>query len=78
MKVERFNAKPLSPEELRELERLRVLIERMIAGGYVTGVEVETIKAQIRADGKVLVEEIELYQHLVWDKIQEGEIEYRW
>jgi hypothetical protein len=45
---------------------------------YVTADEMNAIKARISADGKVLFEEIELCQKLVWDKIQKGEIEYSW
>ena len=78
MKMERPNAKPLSLEELQDLEKLRAMVERAIADGYVTADEMNAIKARIGADGKVLFEEIELCRKLIWDKIQKGEIEYGW
>jgi uncharacterized membrane protein YebE (DUF533 family) len=78
MKMESPNSKPLSPEELQDLETLRAMLERAIADGYVTADEMDAIKAKMGADGKVLFEEIALCQKLVWDKIQKGEIEYAW
>jgi uncharacterized membrane protein YebE (DUF533 family) len=78
MKIERFNVKPLSPEELQDLEKLRTMLEQAIADGYVTADEMSAIKAQMSADGKVLFEELDLCQKLVWEKIQMGEIEYSW
>lgn len=78
MKMERPDAKPLSPEEIRDLEKLRIMLEQAIADGRVTAEEMNAIKARINADGKVLFEELELCQKLVWDKIQQGEIEYGW
>lgn len=78
MEITRPNAKPCSPEELKDLEKLRILLEQAIADGVVTGSEMAVIKAQINADGKVLFEELDLCQQLVWDKIQKGEIEYTW
>jgi hypothetical protein len=79
MKMERPNPQPLSPEELQDLEKLRTLLEQAIADGYVTADELNAARARIMsADGKVLFEEIELLQQLVWDKIQSGAIEYSW
>ncbi len=78
MKMERPNAKPLTPKDLQDLDRLRTMLEQAIADGYVTGDEMNLIKAHIAADGKVLFEELELCQRLIWDKIQKGEIEYGW
>ncbi len=78
MKMERPNAKPLSPEELEDLEKLRVILERAIADGCVTEDEMNAIKACFSADGKVLFEEIELCQQLIWDKIDRGEIQHGW
>jgi hypothetical protein len=78
MKMERPNPQPLSPEELQDLEKLRTLLEQAIADGYVTADELNAARARMSADGKVLFEEIELLQQLVWDKVQSGEIEYSW
>lgn len=78
MQKESPNSKPLSPEELKDLEQLRAMLDRAIADGYVTADEMNAIKARIAADGKVLFEEIELCQKLIWDKIQKGEVQYSW
>jgi uncharacterized membrane protein YebE (DUF533 family) len=78
MKMERPNAKPLSPEELKDLEKLQTILEQAIADGYVTADEMNTIKCRMNADGKVLFEELELCRKLIWDKIQKGELEYSW
>lgn len=78
MKMGRPNAKPLSEEELQDLEKLSSMEEHAIADGYVTADEMNAIKARIGADVQVLLEEIELCRRLIWDKIQKGEIEYSW
>lgn len=78
MKMERPNTKPLSPEELQDLDQLRSMIEQAIKDGSVTMNEINAINARVDADGKVTFEEIELIQKLVWDKIQKGDIQYSW
>jgi hypothetical protein len=78
MKVEKPNGKPLSREELQNLDKLRALIERCVANGLVSQDEMKQIKDFMRADGKVSTEELELCQKLIWDKIQSGELEYDW
>ncbi|HEY9658812.1 MAG TPA: hypothetical protein V6C65_10200 [Allocoleopsis sp.] len=78
MKMERFNAPPLSFEELQDLDKLKRLIEQAVADGKVTKAEMESIKAAIAADGKVSFEELELCQNLIWSKVQNGELEVSW
>lgn len=78
MQMENPNFKPLSPDELQDLEKLGAMMEQAIADCYVTADEMNAIKARIGADRKILFEEIELCQKLVWDKIQKGEIQYGW
>ncbi len=78
MKMERPDAQSPSPEELEELEKLRVLIERAADDGKITKVEMESIKAAIAADGKVTFEELDLCQKLIWEKIKSGELEFSW
>jgi division protein CdvB (Snf7/Vps24/ESCRT-III family) len=78
MKMERPNTKPLSPEELQDLEKLRSMLEQAIKDGYVSTNEINAVNAKMDADGKVTFEEISLIQKLVWDKIQSGEIQYSW
>ncbi|MGE5657111.1 MAG: hypothetical protein ACM37W_10880 [Actinomycetota bacterium] len=76
MQVSRPNAKELSPQELQDLAKLKGLIERAVADGKISKQELEDIQAQTFADGKVLVEELDLYRKLVTEKIERGELEY--
>jgi len=78
MKVSRPNSKPLSPEELKDLDQLKSLIERATADGLVSKDEIDTIKAFIRSHGKVTPEELDLCQKFIWSKIQSGELAYEW
>jgi uncharacterized membrane protein YebE (DUF533 family) len=78
MKVSHPNAKNPSPEELKNMEKLKALIELAIADGKLSKSEMECIKIKISADGKVTFEELELCRELIWDKIQKGELEYQW
>ncbi len=78
MKFSRCSNKAPSPAELQDLEKLRVLIERAVADGKLTKHEMESIQAAMRADGKVTFEELELCRQLIWEKIQNGELEYDW
>lgn len=78
MQVERYNAKPLTPAEQQELEKLKVVINRAVADGVITPSEVTMIKATIAADGKVLIEELDLVRELIREKIDRGEIVYDW
>jgi uncharacterized membrane protein YebE (DUF533 family) len=78
MKVSRPNSKPLSPEELKDLDRLKSLIERATADGLVSKDEMDTIKTFMRSDGKVTPQELDLCQKFIWSKIESGELEYEW
>jgi uncharacterized membrane protein YebE (DUF533 family) len=76
MLVSRSSDKQPTPEETRQLEKLQVQIERAVADGKISKQEMEDIKRSIWADGKVTVEELELYRILVTDRIVAGEVEY--
>ncbi len=78
MEVSTPKDKQPTPEELKELEKLKVIIESAIADGKLTGAEFDRIKAAIRADQKVSYEEIHLVRTLIYDKIESGEIERVW
>ena len=67
-----------TPEELQELEKLKVIIEKAIEDGKLTGAEFERIKALIRADKKVTVEELQLVRTQIYDKIESGELQRVW
>ena len=67
-----------TPEELKELEKLKAIIEGAISDGKLTGAEFDRIKAAIAADQKVSYEEIQLVRQLIYDKIDSGELERVW
>ncbi|MEG3904028.1 MULTISPECIES: hypothetical protein [unclassified Microcoleus] len=76
MLVSRSTAKQATPEETRQLQKLQVQIERAVANGKISKQEMEDIRRAICADGKVTVEELELYRMLVTDRIVSGDVEY--
>ena len=78
MRIEKPNQEPITQEDLQNLDKLKVLIEKCVADGYLTQDELRMIKDFIRADGKVTTEELELCQKLIWDKVQSGDLEYSW
>lgn len=67
-----------SPDELKDLDKLKRTIEQATADGLLTEAEMETVKAAIRADGKISPQELELVQQLIYDKIQSGELNINW
>lgn len=76
MDVSQPNMKEPSPEELRDLEKLKALIERAIADGKISKSELDAMKTQAWSDGKITPEELELYSSLVLDKIRTGELQW--
>ncbi len=78
MEISTPKGKEPTPEELKELEKLKAIIERAVADGKLTGAEFDRIKAAIREDKKVSYEEIRLVQTLIYDKIDRGELEKVW
>jgi uncharacterized membrane protein YebE (DUF533 family) len=78
MKIERPNARELTPEETQELEKLRARIERATADGKVTNEEYQVIKEAIAADKKVTGQELELVRTLIAEKLRQGELEEEW
>ncbi|MFN4279816.1 hypothetical protein [Thermosynechococcus sp.] len=72
--MERYqpNGVPLSEADKAQLAQLKHLLERAIADGVLTAEEMAQIKDQMRADGKVTYEELELYRQLVEEKIRQG------
>ena len=75
MKVDRPNAKALTPEETQELNRLRTLIETAIADGVVTEDEVSAIHTMAltpKPSYELLSQELAMYRELVTSKVQAG------
>lgn len=78
MKISRPQDKEPTLQELQELEKLKKIIDRITADGKLMGTEFELIKAVMRADKKVTYEELELVRTLIYDKIDNGELEKVW
>jgi uncharacterized membrane protein YebE (DUF533 family) len=77
MEIERPNAQQQpTPEELKDLEQLRAVLERAIADGVISSSEIEAYKMQAWADGKITPQELALYQELVLSKITAGELSW--
>lgn len=74
MKIERPNAL----EDLKDLEKLKTLIEQATVDGLLSKDEMETIKVLVRADQQITPQELELCQQLIWDKITTGKLIYNW
>ena len=78
MKVNIKHDREPTPEELKELEKLKAVIERVVADGRIFGEELETIRNVMGEDGKVTREELDLLRTLVLEKVREGELEQIW
>jgi hypothetical protein len=73
MEIERQTQQPLSDEDLQQLEMLKDLLKRSVADGVITTTELDAIKVQITADGKVLFEEVELARQFIRAKVKADE-----
>jgi hypothetical protein len=78
MEVERPNAKDPTPEEVQQLEKLKAAIERATADGVITHQEFQALLAEAFAHGKPSTDQlyraIELFQTIVTEKVQRGEL----
>ncbi len=78
MKVEYPNEAAITEEEVKELERLKAMIEKAIEDGFLSRSEFEAIKAKIFQQGITsagqLNREIMLYRELVAEKVGTGEL----
>ena len=78
MQFEHFSAEELSPEEIKQLEKFRRMIEAAVSNGRISHYELERLKKIIFANKKIIPAAIHLYSTLVLDKIEQGELEYEW
>lgn len=78
MKITRPNDHDLTPEEVQELDKLKTLINRVVADGKVFGEEFESIQQKMAEDGKVSRQELDLLRTLVLEQIQKGELQQMW
>jgi uncharacterized membrane protein YebE (DUF533 family) len=75
MKVERPNARELTPEENKELERLQRIIEGAIADGVISNSEYDNIRNSVlekNPSPELLYQALELYRQLVTEKVKAG------
>jgi uncharacterized membrane protein YebE (DUF533 family) len=75
MKVERPNARKLTPEENKELERLQGIIEIAIADGVISNSEYDNIRTSVlekNPSPELLYQALELYRQLVTEKVKAG------
>jgi len=78
MHITRPNAQDPTPEETRELEQFKHLIEVVAADGVITYEEVQILHYYTYRQGTTtadqLYRELELYRHLITEKVQSGEL----
>jgi uncharacterized membrane protein YebE (DUF533 family) len=74
MEISHPNRQELTPEEKQELEKLRTIVEKATEDGIITQGERERIATAMRADGKILREELELVRTLIGEKVSQGEL----
>jgi uncharacterized membrane protein YebE (DUF533 family) len=78
MQIEHFSTEERSPEEIKQLEELKRIIEAAISDGRLSHNELEHIKSVAFAHKKLLAAELQLYSKLVLEKIDRGELDYEW
>jgi hypothetical protein len=74
METERPNQPTLSEDDLQQLEKLEALLKKCIADGVLTRAELDAIKVQIAANGKVMIEELDLVRQFIREKVSKGEL----
>ncbi|MEM0978994.1 MAG: hypothetical protein AAGH78_01835 [Cyanobacteria bacterium P01_H01_bin.58] len=78
MKVERFNTKPLSKEELSHLKKLRNFIEKALEDGHLSIYESEHLQSLVWAKGKVTYEELRIISETVYKMVGDIFIDLEW
>lgn len=78
MEFKRFNYQPLSPDELEDINHLKIIVERAVADGKLSKQEMECIKIAMRRNIQITFEKLVICREHIWDKIQTGELEYSW
>ncbi len=58
MEINRPNDRPLSPDEIAHLEKLKSVVEKALEDGKFSTTEMARIKSIIWADGKVSYQEL--------------------
>lgn len=76
MKVENLSNEEPSPEEIKQLEELKRIIEAAVSDSRLSHDELEHIKHIAFTNKNLLSAELQLYSKLILDKIDRGELEY--
>ncbi|HEY9640235.1 MAG TPA: hypothetical protein V6C57_07115 [Coleofasciculaceae cyanobacterium] len=74
MEIERPHQKALTEADLQQLEKLEEILKQSISDGVLTRDELNRIKVQIAANGKVMIEELDLVRQFIRDKVNRGEL----
>ena len=78
MEVSSPNKKPLTPEELAHLEKLKSVVEKALEDGRFSEGEIDRIKSLIWADGKVTYEELRTIHQTTKDVMGDVVPEMEW
>ena len=78
MEVNSPNSKPLTPEELAHLEKLKSVVEKALEDGTFSTAEIAHIKSIIWADGKVTYEELQTVNQTIKDVMGDVVPEMEW
>lgn len=78
MEVNSPNSKPLIPEELAHLEKLRSVVEKALEDGKFSEAEIANIKSIVWADGKVTYEELRTIHQTTRDVMGDIVPEMEW
>lgn len=75
MEISYPNAQALTDEEQQALEKLKEVIEKVIADGVLTGEERNHILALMMADHKITPQELQLLHTMIREKVACGELD---
>ena len=78
MEVNSPNSKPLSPEELAHLEKLKSVVEKALEDGKFSTAEIDRIKSIIWSDGKVTYEELRTVNETIKSVMGDVTPELQW
>jgi hypothetical protein len=80
MEVSRPNARELTSEEVKELEKFKRMIEHAVADGRISKQDIQDLQNAELSHGKnhseLLYRELELYRTLITEKLRTGGLEY--
>ncbi len=78
MQVERSGQQDLSPEDQAHLEKLRHLVEAVLADGKVSETEIQAVRELVHSNHKVTPEELQTIRSTVREMLGDAVLEYDW